>query len=81
MSKTALKSGDFDILEQENIRRMSTNHVTESADEIISQHNELKILDMVRKLGRNNSQVKGWLKQIFLNTIGTGQKPKFNSPK
>ena len=77
--KTSLKSKDFDILEKENIRRMSPGHVTETADQLLSAYSEIKILDMVRKLGRNNSQVKGWLKQIFLNTIGTGQKPKFNS--
>ena len=79
MSKTALKSKDFDILEKENVSRMSPSHLTESADELVTPFNEMKILDMVRKLGRNNSQVKGWLKQIFLNTIGTGQKPKFNT--
>ena len=77
--KTSLKSKDFDILEKENLRRMSPGHVSESSDDLLSHHNELKILDMVRKLGRNNSQVKGWLKQIFLNTIGSGQKPKFNT--
>ena len=77
--KTSLKSKDFDILEKENIRRMSPSHITQPPDELISPINELKILDMVRKLGRNNSQVKGWIKQIFLNTIGTGQKPKFNT--
>jgi len=79
MTKTALKSKDFDILEKENVSRMSPSHVKETADELVTPFNEIKILDMVRKLGRNNSQVKGWLKQIFLNTIGTGQKPKFNT--
>lgn len=64
MTKTALKSKNFDIPEK-NVSRMSLSHVNETTDELVSPFNEIKNLDMVRKLDRNNSQVKGWLKTDF----------------
>ena len=72
-------SNELDVLRPENLKRMSPSLVQKDPDEIISDFGEMKILGIVRKMSRNNSQIKGWIKQYYLNVIGTGQKPIFNS--
>lgn len=69
----------YEILNTQNLERMSAEIPDKDPDEITIPEDDLLIVDVMRRLIRNNSQVKGWLQQVFLNVICTGQKPIFNS--
>ena len=74
--KTTLKAGDFDILEKENVKRMSPSHVTESADETITPVNELKITNAATGSGPILSSVSTSATDsnidINITPLGTG---------
>ena len=69
----------YELLNPENIERLQAEAPDKEPDEITLPEDDLLITDAMRRLLRNNSQVKGWMFQLFVNTIGTGQKPIFNS--
>jgi hypothetical protein len=77
--ETKFSRDDFDVLDEQNIKRISPTSPDVEPDEKLDINDDLEIVSIFRKLVVNNSQVKGWLGQIFLNTICTGQKPIFNS--